>query len=178
MDNFEHLKYPIGKFQYPEKISDQDLDRYIKILKDFPGKLKNLVENWNDDQFNTQYREGSWTIRQVINHLADCTMNYYMRFKLALTENNPTVKTFDEQQWAELQDSINIAVKPAFQMLKGIHKRWAYELRCLTNREFERTFHHPDQNRNISLKESLAFCTWHCEHHFAQISNLKKEKNW
>jgi uncharacterized damage-inducible protein DinB len=178
MDNLEHQKYPIGKFQNPEKISDQDLDRYIKILKDFPGKLKNILEHWNDEQIDTQYREGGWTIRQLINHLADSSMNYYVRFKLALTEDNPTIKTFDEQQWAELQDSFTMDIKPALQMLKGIHKRWVYELKSLTNKEFESTFHHPIQNQNISLRESSAFCAWHCEHHLAHINNLKSENNW
>lgn len=178
MNDLEYKKYPIGQFQEPKKITDQDIDKHITTLKDFPGKLKNLVQNWSDVQLDTQYREGGWTVRQLINHLSDSSMNSYTRFKLALTENNPTIKPYNEQQWAELQDSFNIDVKPAFQMLKGIHKRWVYELKSLTNKEFESTFHHPDQNRNISLRESLAFCAWHCDHHFAHIENLKNENNW
>ncbi|QOW09375.1 putative metal-dependent hydrolase [Kaistella flava (ex Peng et al. 2021)] len=178
MDNLEHKKYPIGKFQEPKKITDQDIDSHIRTIKDFPSKLKHVVENWNADQLDTQYREGGWTIRQLINHLSDSSMNSYMRFKLALTEDNPTIKSYDEQQWAELQDSFTIDVKPAFQMLKGIHKRWVYELKSLTNKEYESTYHHPDQNKDITLKESLAFCAWHCDHHFAHIQNLKTENNW
>ncbi|WHF52269.1 putative metal-dependent hydrolase [Chryseobacterium gotjawalense] len=178
MDNLEHKKYPIGKFEEPDTITDQDIDRHIKTLKDFPAGLKNLVQHWNAEQLDTQYRNGGWTIRQLINHLSDSSMNSYMRFKLALTENNPTIKTYDEQQWAELQDSFSIDIKPAFQMLKGIHKRWVYELKSLTNKEYESTFHHPEQNRDITLKENLAFCAWHCDHHFAHINNLKLENNW
>ena len=178
MDNLEQKKYPIGKFEQPKKITDQDIDRYIKMLKDFPSTLKNLVGNWSDAQLDTQYREGGWTVRQLVNHLSDSHMNSFIRFKLALTEDNPTIKPYDEAQWAELQDSFNMDIKPALQILKGLHKRWVFELRSLTNREFESTFHHPEQGRNISLRESLAFYAWHCDHHLAHIENLKKENNW
>lgn|SRR5690606_7969408 len=178
MDNIEQKKYPIGRFPEPSEISDQQIDGYIKTLKDFPNKLKNVVESWTDEQLDTQYREGGWKVRQLINHLADSSMNSYMRFKLALTEENPTIKPYDEQQWAELQDSFSIEIKPAIQTLKGVHKRWVYELKSLTNKEFESTFFHPGQNKSISLRENLAFCAWHCDHHFAHIDQLKKEKNW
>ncbi|KIA83517.1 hydrolase [Kaistella solincola] len=178
MDNIEQKKYPIGRFPKPSEISDQQIDGYIKTLKDFPNKLKNVVESWTDEQLDTQYREGGWKVRQLVNHLADSSMNSYMRFKLALTEENPTIKPYDEQQWAELQDSFSIEIKPAIQTLKGVHKRWVYELKSLTNKEFESTFFHPGQNKSISLRENLAFCAWHCDHHFAHIDQLKKEKNW
>lgn len=178
MDKLEQQKYPIGKFSPPEKISDQDLDRHIKIIKDFPTNLKNLVEDWNDDQLDTQYREGGWKVRQLINHISDSHMNSFIRFKLALTEDNPTIKPYDEAKWAELQDSFSMEIKPALQILKGLHKRWVFELKCLTNREFESTFFHPEENRKITLKESVAFYSWHCEHHLAHIKNLKKEKGW
>ena len=178
MDNLEHKKYPLGKFSPPEKISDQDLDRYIKIIKNFPGKLKNLVEFWDDDQLDTQYRKGGWKVRQLINHISDSHMNSFIRFKLALTEDNPTIKAYDETKWAELQDSFSMEIKPALQILKGLHKRWVFELKCMTNKEYESTFFHPEENRKITLKESVAFYSWHCEHHLAHIENLKKEKGW
>ena len=178
MDNLELKKFPIGKFQDPTKISDQDIDKHITTLTEFPSKLKNLVGNWSNEQLDTQYRESGWTVRQLINHLADSHMNSYIRFKLALTENNPTVKPWDQTQWAELQDSFNMDIKPALQILKGLHKRWVFELKSLTNREFESTFHHPEQHRNITLRESLAFYAWHCNHHFAHIQTLKTEHNW
>lgn len=178
MDNLEIKKYPIGTYKIPDKISDQVLDIYIKTLKDFPGKIKSIVENWTDEQLDTQYREDGWRTRQLINHLADFSMNSYIRFKLALTEDNPTIKTFNEHQWAELQDSFSIDIKPALQTLRGVHKRWVYELKCLTNKEFESTYFHPDQNRNITLRECLSYCAWHCKHHLAHLQNLKKENNW
>lgn len=178
MDKLEHKKYPIGKFQQPEKVTDVDIDKHIKVIKDFPAKLKNLVENLNDDQLDIQYREGGWKIRQLIHHLADSHMNSFMRFKLALTEDNPTIKPYDEAKWAELQDSFSMDIKSSLQILKGLHKRWVYEMKSLTNKEYEHTFFHPEQNRKISLKESLAFYSWHCDHHFAHIENIIREKGW
>ena len=178
MDKLEQKKYPIGQFQCPEKISDPELDQFIRTIKEFPSKLKHLVENWTDEQLDTQYREGGWKVRQLINHLADSHMNSFIRFKLALTEENPTIKPYDEAKWAELQDSFNIEIKPALQILKGLHKRWVYEMKCLTNKELRSTFHHPEQNRNITLRESIGFYSWHCDHHFAHIINLKIEKGW
>lgn len=178
MNNLEETKYPIGAYNSPAQISDMDLDDHIRTIKNFPGKLKNLVENWSDEQLDTPYREGGWKVRQLINHIADSHMNSYIRFKLALTEDNPTVVPYNEAKWAELQDSFTIDIKPAMQILKGLHKRWAYELQSLTNKEFESTFFHPELNRNISLRESLAFYAWHCKHHYRHIENLKKEKGW
>ena len=124
MSNLEQNKFPIGPFEAPENICDIKLDEYIKVIKDFPGKLKNLIENFTDEQLDTQYREGGWTVRQLVNHIADSHMNSYIRFKLALTEDNPTVKLYNEAAWAELQDSFTIEIKPALQILKGLHKKF------------------------------------------------------
>ncbi|MBC7555897.1 MAG: bacillithiol transferase BstA [Chryseobacterium sp.] len=178
MDNLEEKKYPIGKFQHPEKISDEEIVDHIKILKNFPKKLKHLVENLTDEQLDTPYRKGGWKIRQLIHHLADSHMNSFIRFKLALTEENPSIKTFDEKQWAELQDSFSMDIDSSLKILDGLHKRWVYELKCLTNKEFDHTFYHPEKKINISLKENLALYSWHCNHHLAHIKNLIKEKNW
>lgn len=178
MSDLEKKKFPIGQFEAPEHISDTELDEHIKTIKDFPGRLKNLIENFTDSQLDTQYREGGWTVRQLINHIADSHINSFIRFKLALTEENPTIKPYDEAKWAELQDSINIPVKPAMRMIKGTHQRWAVLLKSLTNKQLERTFNHPEQNKNYNLRHYLAFYVWHCNHHFAHIETLKKEKGW
>jgi uncharacterized damage-inducible protein DinB len=178
MTNLEQKRFPIGKFEAPENICDIKLDEYIKVIKDFPGKLKNLIENFTDEQFDTPYREGGWTVRQVVNHLADSHINSFMRFKLALTEDNPTIKPYDEAKWAELQDSFSMPIKPAMRMLKGTHQRWTVLLKTMTNKQFERTFHHPEQNKDINLRVCLAHYVWHCNHHFAHIENLKIEKGW
>lgn len=178
MKNTDLKKFPIGEYESPSEVTDTDLDDYILVLKQFPGKLKNLVAHWDDDRLDTQYRNGGWTVRQLVNHLADSHMNSFIRFKLALTEDNPTVKTYNEAAWAELQDSFTIEIKPALQILRGLHKRWVYELKSLTNKEFESTFFHPELNRKVTLRESLAFYAWHCNHHLAHLQTLKKERNW
>lgn len=178
MNNIEAKRYPIGKFNEPRKISDSELDDYIKVIKDFPGKLKNLIENFTDNQLDTPYREKGWTVRQLVNHLADSHVNAFIRFKLALTEENPVIKPYHEAKWAELEDSTSINIKPAMRMLKGIHQRWYHLLKSLTNKQFERTFHHPELKRNYDLRICLALYVWHCNHHFAHIENLKTEKGW
>lgn len=178
MNDLDQKRFPIGKFEYPENICDIKLDEYIKVIRDFPGKLKNLIENLSDDQLDTQYRDGGWTVRQVVNHLADSHINSFMRFKLALTEDNPVIKPYDEAKWAELQDSASMPVKPAMRMLKGTHQRWAALLKTMTNKQFERTFHHPELQKDYDLRSCLAHYVWHCRHHFAHIENLKNEKGW
>lgn len=178
MSNLEHKKYPIGRFEVPQNICDIQLNEYIKVIKDFPDKLKKLVENFSEDQFDTQYREGGWTVRQLINHIADSHINSFVRLKLALTEDNPTIKPYDEAKWAELQDSLSMPVKPALKIIKGTHQRWTLLLKSMTNKQFERTFHHPETNENQDLRTYLAHYVWHCNHHFAHIENLKTEKNW
>lgn len=178
MSNLKQKKYPIGRFEVPEDICDIKLNEYIKVIKNFPDKLKILIENFNDEQLDTQYREGGWTVRQLINYIADSHINSLMRLKLALTEENPSIKPHDEAKWAELQDSVNMPIKPAMRMIKGTHQRWAHLLKSMTNKQFERTFHHPEQNKNYDLRTYLAHYVWHCNHHFAHIENLKTEKNW
>lgn len=178
MSNLEQKKFPIGQFQQPEKVCDIKLDEHLKIIKDFPGRLKNLIEDFSDDQLDTPYREGGWTVRQLVNHIADSHVNSFIRFKLALTEDNPTIKPYDEAKWAELQDSVNMPIRPAMRMIKGTHQRWTVLLKSLTNKQFERTFHHPEQNKDYDLRNYLAFYGWHCDHHFAHIEKLKKEKGW
>ncbi|WP_294245714.1 YfiT family bacillithiol transferase [uncultured Chryseobacterium sp.] len=178
MNDLEKKKYPVGKFEYPDKICDITLDEHIVVIRDFPGKLKSLVAGFSESQLDTQYREGGWTVRQVVNHLADSHMNSFIRFKLALTEDNPVIKPYNEAAWAELQDSANMPVKPALKSLKGVHQRWATLLKTMTNKQFERTFHHPEHQKDYSLRVSLALYVWHCHHHFAHIENLKNEKGW
>ncbi|ASW73658.1 hydrolase [Chryseobacterium piperi] len=178
MSTLEQKKFPIGQFEKPNYICDIELDKYMKVIKIFPERLKDLIEDFTDDQLDTPYREGGWTVRQLINHIADSHINSFIRFKLALTEDNPTIKPYDEAKWAELQDSISMPVKPAMRMIKGTHQRWHVLLKTLTNKQFERTFHHPENNQDYDLRYYLAFYAWHCHHHFAHIENLKKEKGW
>jgi len=178
MNDLEKKKFPIGQFNAPASISDAELEQHIRVIKNFPGRLKNLIEDFSDEQLDTQYRPGGWTVRQLVNHLADSHANSFIRFKLALTEDNPTIKPYDEARWAELQDSTGISVKPAMRMLKGTHQRWYFLLKTLTNRQFERTFHHPEHHEDHDLRYYLALYVWHCNHHFAHIENLKRDQCW
>ncbi len=178
MSDLEQKKFPIGQFEMPEHITDIELNEHIQVIKDFPGRLKNLIENFNDDQLDTPYREGGWTVRQLVNHISDSHINSFIRFKLALTEENPTIKPYDESKWAELQDSRNIPIDAAILMIQGTHQRWTVLLKSLTNIQFQKTFHHPEQQNDYNLRNYLAFYVWHCNHHFAHIENLKKEKGW
>lgn len=178
MDSSDHKKYPIGKFQQTETVCDIETDRHIEIIKNFPRKVKMLIENWSDERLDTQYREGGWTVRQLVNHLSDSHMQSLGRFKMALTEENPTIKPYDEAKWAELQDSRCEPVSSALLILEGLHKRWIHLLKTMTNKEFERTYFHPEYNTVVSLRENLAFYAWHCDHHYAHIANLKKDKGW
>lgn len=174
----ELIQYPIGEFVSPEVISDEEVEEFIAVIKNFPGKLKNEIEFFTEDHFDTQYRPGGWTVRQLINHLADSHMNAFLRLKLALTEENPTIKPYDEKKFAELQDSINNPVKYSLQILDGLHKRWYNVLRTMTNKQFDRTFYHPENKISYGLRSHLAYYAWHCNHHFKHIQNLKKFYNW
>lgn len=171
-------KYPVGEYCQKDILNDMDTDEQMFFLKHFPEKLRKLVENLSDMQLDEQIRPGAWRIRQIVHHLADVHMNAYMRFKLALTEQNPIVKTYDEPALARLQDSFTMAVSPSLDILHGVHARWVFEIKSLTNNELDATYFHPEMNRKVTLRENLAYYTWHSEHHFMQIHNFLIEKGW
>ena len=157
----EKLRFPIGHFVKPENYTSEILANYIQILSEFPNKLKKEVSHLTDEQLNTEYRPQGWTIRQVIHHCADSHINSFTRFKLALTEDKPIIKPYFEDKWAE-----------------GLHIRWIALLNSLTPEELERKFIHPEHGNEITLKENIGVYAWHCEHHLAHITELKKRKNW
>ncbi|MEP7170972.1 MAG: YfiT family bacillithiol transferase, partial [Bacteroidota bacterium] len=119
-----------------------------------------------------------WTVRQTIHHLADSHMNAYSRFRLALTEDNPTIKPYMEAKWAELPDAKTSPVKYSLDILRNLHKRWVMLLKTLDKEQLKKTFHHPDKGRNVSLEETIGLYSWHSNHHLAHIENLKKKMNW
>ncbi len=176
--NLEKLKYPIGNFEKPENISPKKIKKFIEVIKNFPIKLKQEVENLNDEQLDTQYRPDGWTIRQVVNHCADSHLNSFVRFKLALTEEFPTIKPYFEDRWAELADSKNFSISSALKIIEGIHERWVALLNSFTENDWKKSFYHPEKKRKVYLDENLALYAWHCKHHLAHITDLKKSKNW
>ena len=172
----ETSRFPIGKFQRPEIYSKEIMDSYIQTIESFPQKLEREVMHLSDEQLDTPYRPDGWTIRQVINHCADSHSNALTRFKLALTEENPTIKPYMEDKWAELADSKNMPIEPALWMLKGIHIRLGILLRSIAEKDLKRTFVHPEHNKTFNLDENMGLYAWHCEHHLAHITCLKTRK--
>lgn len=178
MTEFEPNQYPIGKFELPQTISDADVEDMISEIKTFPAKFSEAVATLSDDQLDTPYRTGGWTVRQLVHHVADSHLNAFLRIKLALTEEQTTIKPYNEKMFAELPDSRRMPIKPALLILEGLHARWAFLVKSLTNRQLERTFYHPADEQVQTIREALARYVWHGSHHLAQIKNLKKERGW
>ncbi|HNQ12017.1 MAG TPA: putative metal-dependent hydrolase [Bacteroidia bacterium] len=174
----DQLRFPIGKFNYDESSNASDLKSWIEIIKTLPSRLKSSVANLNTDQLNTPYRPEGWTITQVIHHLADSHINSYIRFKLALTENNPTIKPYEEADWAKLPDSNLLPIEVSLNLLEALHTRWTFMLDRMTDEDFSRTFFHPETKTSFELKKVCALYAWHCEHHLAHVTSLIQRKNW
>ena len=167
--NLENLKYPIGKFQKPISISENNLKNWISVIENFPEQLKTLTNNLSIEQLNWSYRPEGWSVKQVIHHCADSHMNSFIRFKLALTESNPTIKPYDETKWAELSDGNSDDIFASLQIIDGIHKRWVLFLNSFDESHFKRTFYHPENKISYQLDAVIGLYAWHCNHHFAHI---------
>ncbi|WP_404303598.1 YfiT family bacillithiol transferase [Paenibacillus sp. DP01] len=172
------LRYPIGPFVVPDTITEEQLITWIDDIAELPGQLRQAVEGLNEQQLNTPYREGGWTIRQVVHHLADSHMNSYIRFKLALTEDTPTIKPYDEGRWAEIPDARELPLEPSLQLLEGLHARWVTMLRSLGEDQLHRTFIHPESGQTIHLERNIGIYAWHGKHHIAHITSLKERNAW
>lgn len=171
------LRYPIGKFMWPEQITEENRREYVQQIDEAPAKLRKAVEKLTPEQFDTPYREGGWTVRQVAHHLADSHMNAYVRFKLALTEDEPTVKPYEQERWAELADSRTTPVEVSLTLLESLHRRWVELLRAMAPKEFARTFRHPELGV-VSLERNLSLYAWHGRHHAAHITSLRERMGW
>ena len=174
----EQLKYPIGKFETPSIYTKEILEKAIQTIANFPDKLKKEVEKLTIDQLETPYRPDGWTIRQVVHHCADSHMNCFIRLKWALTEDNPTIKFYYENLWAEGTDNKTMPIEPTLQFLEGLHYRLAFVMKNLTENELEKTFIHPEHGKQFQLKEIICMYAWHCNDHLAHITELKKRMNW
>lgn len=174
----QQLQYPIGKFQKPETITTEIINQSIKTIASFPEKIYTETYNLSNSQLDTSYRPNGWTIRQVVHHCADSHCNSFIRLKLALTENQPTIKPYLENLWANLQDSVNMPLEPSIQMLSGIHHRWSTLLHNLTQTDLQRTFIHPEHGQITTIQEHILQYAWHCNHHLAHITQAKKNNQW
>lgn len=176
--DLEKLKYPIGNYSVPANFDAVLIQKWISDIEAFPQRMTEELSGLNEEQLNTPYRPGGWSLRQLANHCSDSHMNSLIRFKLALTEEQPTIKPYHEERWAELEDSKNIDIEPALKILDGLHARWVHLLRSLKPEELSRVFVHPASQKNYTLLEAMALYSWHCRHHLAHVTELKKRNGW
>lgn len=172
----ENLKFPIGKFKNPEIVSANDLKTWIEAIENFPSKIKKLTENLTVEERNWIYRPEGWTIKQVVHHCADSHMNCIIRFKLALTEVNPTIKPYEEQLWAELIDGNSDEIFYSLQLIESVHYRWILLLKSLNPNQLKRQFTHPATKQTYSLDAVIGMYAWHCNHHLAHIEQALKNQ--
>lgn len=172
------VRFPIGEWTFPEVITPELRNEWIERIATFPLRLRLETDPLNDVQLDTPYRQDGWTIRQVVHHCADSHMNSLTRLKLALTEDEPVIKPYFEERWAELPDSKSLPLEPSLKMLEGIHLRWVVLLRSLSENDLARTFIHPEHGRKFRLDEQIGLYAWHCNHHLAHITHLKSRMSW
>jgi uncharacterized damage-inducible protein DinB len=170
-------RYPIGHFVPDESPTPATRDKHIQQLASLPAEMRQAVNGLKPEQLDTPYREGGWTVRQVVHHVPDSHMNAYIRFKLALTENVPTVKPYDEAAWAKLKDTELTPIETSLTMLEAVHARWVTLLKSLKAEDFDRKFNHPEAGVQ-SLDRSLALYGWHSRHHLAHITLLRERMKW
>ncbi len=175
--DMEKQKFPIGTFAAPVNYSQALLQSYKESIRDFPGKLRIQTQDLSDQQLDTPYREGGWTVRQVVHHCADSHMNGFIRLKLALSEDVPTIKPYPQDQFAKLNDC-KMNVHTSLIILEGVHARWYEVLKSLKEPDLDRSYIHPEYGKQVPIKESIAQYAWHGEHHLAHITSLKKRMGW
>src|ERR1051325_10398243 len=167
------LRYPVGKFAYGGKLSNSEREALIDQIAAAPDKLRAAVTGLDDEQLDTPYRPDGWTVRQVVHHVPESHMNSYIRFKLALTEDKPTIKPYFEDRWAKMQDAIVSPIAPSLELLQALHERWVWLLRSLKEEDFDRSFQHPELGV-VSLEKNVGLYAWHGRHHVAHITALRE----
>jgi|SRR5208282_2116184 len=171
------LRYPIGKFQPVERNTDAERRAFIDAIAETPARLASAVAGLKPEQLDTPYRPGGWTVRQLVHHIADSHMNALIRFKLTITEDEPTIKTYEEARWAELADTKTPPIESSLILLENLHKRWVLLLRSLTPADWPRKFRHPEWGL-ATLDFLLAQYAWHGRHHVAHITSLRQRNGW
>ncbi len=171
------LRFPVGKFTSPETLCDEERGTCIGQIEETPAKLRAAVKGLTEKQLETPYRDGGWTVRQVVHHLADSHANAYIRFKLAMTEDMPTIKPYEQQLWAELPDAKAGPIETSVVLLECLHKRWVEMLKAMKPAEFGRKFRHPEMGV-LDLNKYLALYAWHGRHHVAHITSLRERMQW
>ena len=167
---------PAGPFIPEEKYSPSRRADLVAVIANTPAALRQAVAGLSDEQLDTKYK--NWTVRQIVNHLADSHLHSYVRFKWTLTEDRPTIKAYDEGRWAALADSRTGDVRVPLALLEGLHARWVHMLRSMTDEQFARSFFHPETGETVTLSAALCYYAWHCRHHTAQINWLGEQHGW
>lgn len=175
--DLNNLKYPIGKFSKPAVITSEDIDHWISEIEKFPSRLSQTVIKLSDEELSYNYRpQGGWNIRQVVHHCADSHMNGFIRFKLALSEDSPTIKPYLEAKWSLLEDVSSAPITDSLKILEGLHHRWVILLRSLSENDLKRAFIHPEHGKRFNLKEYIGNYAWHSNHHLAHVVQALKYK--
>jgi len=171
------LSYPIGNFDWTQTVTPEQRAKFIGDIAAAPATFRQAAHGLDDIQLDTPYRPGGWTVRQLIHHVADSHMNSYIRFRLALTEDQPAAKGYDEKEWAKLHDCTSLPIGVSLQLLEGLHLRWVDILQAMTDADFERSFRHSEKGL-IRLDINLALYSWHSRHHAAHITGLRERMGW
>jgi hypothetical protein len=177
MSTLDDLRFPIGRFTEPQDASTEQVDLWIDELERFPAAFRAVVEPLTDEQLDTPYRPGGWTVRQVVHHVADSHLNSFVRFKWALTERRPEIKTYFEDRWAELPDYEEVPVRTSLDFVDALHRRWVGLLRGLAPADLAREFLHPESGA-VRLDANIGIYAWHGRHHLAHITGLVEREGW
>jgi hypothetical protein len=172
------LRYPIGKFERRDELNATERVAMIDVIAAAPAHMRNAVAGVGDSQLDTPYREGGWTVRQVVHHVPDSHLNAYTRLKLALTENDPVIRPYDEALWSELPDSRDTPIEVSLTLLESLHARWVTLFRALAPDDFRRTLRHPDHPGILTVDWLVAMYAWHSRHHVAHITSLRDRMQW
>ena len=171
-------RYPIGRYERRDVLTPEERAACIEQIAATPGKMREAVAGLSKEQLETPYREGGWTLRQVVHHVPDSHMNSYCRFKLALTEETPTIRPYDEAAWARLSDSADTPPETSLALLEALHDRWVRLLRAMSASDFQRTLKHPEHGEPMTLDAMLALYAWHGRHHTAHITSTRERNGW
>ncbi len=173
MPDLEQLRFPIGRFFIPKDIKEQNIQDWIGEIEAFPTRIQEEVKGLSKKELAWRYRPDGWNIQQVVHHCADSHMNAFVRFKLALSENNPTIRPYNEKAWAEMVDTLSTPIAFSELILTGLHTRWTTLLKGLNPTDYQKTFFHPESQKSYRLDITLALYAWHCNHHLGHIKQAK-----
>lgn len=177
-DSIEQLKYPIGPWRWPKAVSPEDVVGWIDEIAAAPGELRAAVAGLDDSQLDTQYRPEGWTLRQVVHHIADSHLNSQCRIRWALTEDEPTIKPYDQPAWGDLADCRLSPIEPSLTLIDGLHQRWVALSRSLSAGDLARQFYHPEHSQPLRIDKTLGMYAWHGKHHIAHITGLRERSGW